>query len=178
MKAAYSKVEKPTIDDVLKKLEKISLIHYDASDDAKGGQRNRPNCDPRQDHDEMHPEDKENRSQPTGAPSSALPSLLPLPFGEVRQYQKETDKLRSLSIQLRLMRQKGHRGHSKDAFVASIKTSATESKESYSQAVNGPIVQGASLCENLGGGQNGIHSRYIFLTSDFSNVTYITSSPQ
>ncbi|KAL7478901.1 hypothetical protein ACHAW6_004656 [Cyclotella cf. meneghiniana] len=141
MKAASSKVEKPTIDDVLKKLEKISLIHYDASDDAKGGQRNRPNCDLRQDHDEVHPEDKENRSQPIGAPISTLPSPLPLPFGEVGQYQKETEKLRSLSIQLRLMRQKGHRGHSKDAVVASIKTSATESKESYSQAVNGPIVQ-------------------------------------
>jgi len=151
MKSASSKIEKPTIDDVLKKLEKISHIHYDANTDATGGQINRPNCDPRQDYDEMQPEDKENRSQPTGAPSAALTSPTLLPLGAAGQHQKESDKLRCLSIQLRLMRQKGHRGHTKDALVAGIKTSATASKESYSQEVNGPTVQGASFYGNLGG---------------------------
>eukprot|EP00804_Cyclotella_cryptica_P025103 CCRYP_012973-RA/>CCRYP_012973-RA protein AED:0.32 eAED:0.32 QI:263/1/1/1/0.83/0.71/7/1564/581 len=148
MNANPSMIEKPSFDDVLKKLEKVSRIHYVASDDATKKQSSDQICDTRQASDEMRIEDKENRSARIDAPRTGLasPKLLH-PLRTTGQQQKESDKIRSLSIQLRLMRQKGQRGHLKDADVTGMKTSVAGNKETKYEAVNGLAVQGKSFEE-------------------------------
>lgn len=146
MEATSSTIEKPTIDDVLKKLEKISRIQCVASDDGTRKQSSSPNCDTRQALEETQSEDKENRSELIDAPGSGLaPSkMLAPPFRTAGQQQKESDKIRSLSIQLRLMRQKGQRGHMKNLDLRGTKTFIAGSMEAPSEAVYGLAVQGRS----------------------------------
>ena len=144
MEATSSTIEKPTIDDVLKKLEKISRIQCVASDDGTRKQSSSPNYDTRQALEETQSEDKENRSERIDAPGSGLAprKMLAPPLRAAGQQQKESDKIRSLSIQLRLMRQKSQRGHMKNVDLRGIKTFIAGSMETPSDAVYGLAVQG------------------------------------